>query len=290
MADTAPHDEVTQRTTGASLGGDEVAHFIDDPSGTPASVGVTVDAIGERSQQVVQVRTTDLTFNDNINATFGTGGDADIDYDSSDLKINPQVVGSGNVDIVAGDLDVLAGVVREVGVAISPIGVQDVWISAKNDIFPSTTGGCAALAKLELATDQDIQTLDFDGAAIEAAQFEKALPKGWNAGTITATFYWSSTATDTGDVDWRISGVSHANFEILTTAYGTPITVTDAYDSTANDIAISAATAAITIAGAGKSELGRFLVERVGSADTMSEDARLHGVMLHITTDAATDA
>ncbi len=154
-------------------------------------------------------------------------------------------------------------------------------------MWASTTGGCADLAKLELATDQDINTLDFDGAAIEAAQCEVPFPKNWNAGTITATFYWSSTATDTGDVDWRISGVSHADGEVLTGAYGSAITVTDANQSVANDTLISAATTAITIAGAGKSEFIRFLIERVGSADTASEDARLHGVMLHITTDAA---
>ena len=426
MADTAPHDEVTQRTTGASLQGDEVAHFIDDPAGTPTSVGVSVDAIGERAFQSTKTVTADLTLNDSVNLTLGTGGDADVDYDGSDLKINPQVVGSGNVDIVAGDLDILAGdviasgtilpagdtaaadnaalgytaaegailtgqgstnditikndadaavveiptgttnvdivgvatastfepdgdtaaadnaamgytaaegliltgqgstndvtikndadadvieiptgttnvdisagnldvlvgTVREAGVGISPIGVQDKWISVL-DMVPSTTGGCAALAKLELATDQDIQTLDFDGAAIEAAQFEIALPKDWDAGTITATFYWSSTAADTDDVDWRLSGVTIGDNVLLTTAYGAAITVTDAHNGADNEVNISAATAAITIAGAGKSELGRFLLERDGASDTMSEDARLHGIMLHLTTDAATAA
>lgn len=49
--------------------------------------------------------TGDLSFNDNVNATFGTGGDADIDYDGTDLTINPKVVGSGEVNI-AGDLEI----------------------------------------------------------------------------------------------------------------------------------------------------------------------------------------
>jgi hypothetical protein len=181
------------------------------------------------------------------------------------------------------------GTWQEGGVNISPIGVHDIWIGATG-MWESTTGGCAALAKTELATDQDIQTLDFDGAAIEAAQFNVSFPKNWNAGTITATFYWSSTAADTDDVDWRISGVSVGDNVLLTTAYGTAITVTDAHNGAANELNISAATAAVTINGAGKSEMCRFLIERVGSADTMTEDARLHGVMLHITTDASTAA
>ena len=186
------------------------------------------------------------------------------------------------------DQDIAAtGKWQEAGANISPIGIHDVYIPA-TAMWESTTGGCAAIAKLELATDQDIQTLDFDGAAVEAAQFSFALPKQWNAGTITATFYWSSTATDTGDVDWRLSGVSVGDGIVVTTAYGSAITVTDANQSVANDMLISDATGAITINGAGKSEFMRFLVERDGASDTASEDARLHGIMLHITTDAST--
>ena len=236
---------------------------------------------------VIHHRDGDHIYHDNIKLFFGTGSDASIIYDGSDLKIDPQVVGSGNADIANGNLDVLTGTVQEAGVDISPIGVHDIWVGA-SAMRESTTGGCATLAKIELATDQDIETLDFDGAAIEAAQFNVAFPKNWDAGVITATFYWSSSATDTDDVDWRISGVSFANSELLTTAYGSAITVTDAYDSAANDLAISAATANVTIAGATKSEMQRFLVERDGASDTMTEDARLHGIMLHITTDAAT--
>jgi len=171
----------------------------------------------------------------------------------------------------------------------SSIGLHDVWVGATG-MWESTTGGCAILAKTELATDQDIQTLDFDGAAIEAAQFEVPLPKNWNGGTITVTFHWSAAGTQTTDVDWRISGVSIGDNQVLTTAYGTAITVTDAHNGTAQDLNISADTAAVTIAGAGKGEFLRFLVERVGSADTMTQDARLHGVYLHFTIDATTAA
>ncbi len=46
-----------------------------------------------------------LTFNDNVKALFGTGSDASIYYDGTDMIIDPKEVGSGVVD-VQGALDV----------------------------------------------------------------------------------------------------------------------------------------------------------------------------------------
>jgi hypothetical protein len=43
---------------------------------------------------------------DNINLTFGTGSDATIDYDGTDLVINPAVVGSGDVVLTGGSLEI----------------------------------------------------------------------------------------------------------------------------------------------------------------------------------------
>jgi hypothetical protein len=50
------------------------------------------------SEGVSRTFTADMTFNDNVNLTLGTGGDVDIDYDGTDLIINARVVGTGNVD------------------------------------------------------------------------------------------------------------------------------------------------------------------------------------------------
>ena len=41
----------------------------------------------------------DHTYQDNVRATFGDSGDADIYYDGTDLRIDPQVVGSGSLSI-----------------------------------------------------------------------------------------------------------------------------------------------------------------------------------------------
>jgi hypothetical protein len=45
----------------------------------------------------------DMTFNDDVKLTLGTGGDADLYYDGTDVVLNPKVVGSG-VFSVSGDI------------------------------------------------------------------------------------------------------------------------------------------------------------------------------------------
>ena len=51
--------------------------------------GVTIDG--------TSTVTADMTFNDNIKVTLGTGGDADVYYDATDMVINTRVVGTGDL-------------------------------------------------------------------------------------------------------------------------------------------------------------------------------------------------
>ena len=46
--------------------------------------------------------TANLVVNDNINLLFGTGSDSSVDYDGTNLVIDPQVVGGGDIIINAG--------------------------------------------------------------------------------------------------------------------------------------------------------------------------------------------
>ncbi len=48
--------------------------------------------------------TADQTFNDNVNITLGTGGDADIYYDGTDMVVDTAVVGSGALSLSKGML------------------------------------------------------------------------------------------------------------------------------------------------------------------------------------------
>ena len=111
-------------------------------------------------------------------------------------------------------------------------------------------------------------------------------------GTVTAQFFWESTATDTDGVTWAIQGVAVSDNSSIDVAYGTAITVDDANQSAAEELLVSAESGAITISGTpADDDMSFFRVFRdVSDAnDTATEDATLIGVKLFITTDAQED-
>lgn len=145
--------------------------------------------------------------------------------------------------------------------------------------FPSTTNGCAAAAKTEYVTnDVDMYSLDFDTTADEFAQWTLAMPANWNAGTITARFYWTA-ASGSGTATFGLQGRSYADSDAIDQAWGTVQTATDTL-ITAADVHISAATSAITITGATAGELLQLRVIRDVSADTLGVDAKLLAVKI----------
>jgi hypothetical protein len=167
--------------------------------------------------------------------------------------------------------------------------LRSLWIPAAG-IRPSSTGGCAALALVATSANQpDISSLDFDATTAEYAQFWVRMPKNWNEGTITAQFYWSHAATTTNfGVRWGIQGVAVSDDDTIGVAYGTAQEVTDT-GGTTNDLYVSSATSAITIAGtpaAGDMCAFRVYRDPVNAGDTMAIDARLHGVAIFYTTDS----
>lgn len=139
---------------------------------------------------------------------------------------------------------------------------------------------------MELGTnDVDIYVLAFDPTSAEYAQVAVAMPSDWDGGTVTAVFYWLHGATDTNfGVVWGCQGRSYANDEALDQAFGTAQEVADT-GGTTNDLYISPATSAITIAGATASEYVQFRVYRdpTDESDDMAIDARLLGVMIAFT-------
>lgn len=169
------------------------------------------------------------------------------------------------------------------------VGVQDLYIPA-SAMWPKTTEGCATLAKTEVATSLvNIQTLDFNQTSNEHAQFTIVLPRKYNNGTITAVFYWTA-ASGSGTVRWGISGGAYSNDDALSTALGTEVTVDDTL-ITANDVHITSATSAVTLAGTpADGDFIAFQISRSPGSDTLDADAKLLGVSLRITTDAGTDA
>lgn len=195
-----------------------------------------------------------------------------------------RIVQSGVTGVVAAS--VLAGL----GVGV---GKHAVAIAA-GSMRPSATGGCAALAGIASAANQpDIVTLDFDPTTQEYAQFSLAMPKSWNEGTLTFKPIWSHPATTTNfGVVWDLQAVAISNDDAIATAFGTAQTSTDT-GGTTNDVYIGPESSAITVAGTPAAEdVVFFRLSRVtgNGSDTMAVDARLHGIVLFITTDAGNDA
>ena len=194
---------------------------------------------------------------------------------------------SGNADI---DGTLEADVLTVDGVAAKVAGLETIYVPA-TAMYPNTTSGCADIAQVELSNGPELKCLDFDPSSEENAQFTVCFPKSWNEGTITFQAFWTVTGTDTGTVAWGLSGVSIADDASVNTAFGTNVVATaKAFSGTSNDMTVSAASSAVTVASAAVDTQTYFQVMRDVSADSQAGDARLLGIKLFFTTDAKNDA
>jgi hypothetical protein len=190
---------------------------------------------------------------------------------------------------------VSAGIVAVEGSTIARItdvvGQQTIWVPA-GAMTARTTNG-AASGTVETSTNKVmLKTLDFDTTTQEFAQFAIQMPKGWDESTLICQFVWSHPSTTTNfGVVWAVEAVGLADDDAADSAFGTAVTATDT-GGTTNDVYISPETGAMTVAGSpGPEEWVVFQVKRNVSdgSDNMAVDARLHGVRIHYTTDAAKD-
>ena len=141
------------------------------------------------------------------------------------------------------------------------------------------------------SNDLTLGTGDFDTGAAEYMQVELIMPKSWDRGTVTARFYWTATGGgSTQTVRWTIAGVAASDGDSLNVAAGTAVYVDDTWQAN-NTLHVTAETGAMTIAGSPAAE--DLVVLQIGrdiANDNMGGDARLIGIALFITLNAATDA
>lgn len=172
------------------------------------------------------------------------------------------------------------------------VGQQTIWLPA-SAWTPTTTNG-AARGTVELATnDIMLNTLDFDTATLEKAQFSLQFPKSWDESTgLIMQPIWTHASTTTNfGVAWGIVSRAFANDDPLDTALGGEQLSVDT-GGTTNDLYIGPESSAHTVQGSPGAEEFTVLeiFRKVGDAgDTMAIDARLLGVRLHFTTDAVRD-
>lgn len=155
-------------------------------------------------------------------------------------------------------------------------------------MWPSTTSGMADNTKVESATNkQNLYFLDAsDSSSKLYCEATIGMPSDWDGGTVTAQFIWLANSTSTNAVVWGLQGRSYGDAETLDQAFGTAQEVSDANGSTANQVRISSATSAITLAGTpAAGELVHFRAYRdsANGSDTLAATARLIGIILSYT-------
>jgi hypothetical protein len=172
-------------------------------------------------------------------------------------------------------------------------GRHAVYIAA-GAMQPALSAGSSGLTPLSVGASQpEIATLNFDATTQESAHFSLTMPKSWNEGTVTFAPIWSHASTTTNfGVVWSLRAVAFSNDDTMAASFGTAVNSTDT-GGTTNDLYVGPESSAMTIGGSPAAEDTVFFrMDRVPSdgGDTIAIDARLHGIVLFITTDAETDA
>jgi hypothetical protein len=211
-------------------------------------------------------------------AGAGGGGDAvDVTYD-------PTASGLTATDVQAA-IDEVAAAGGGGG-----IGRQTIWIPA-SAMIPRTTNGPAS-GTLEMATNKNmVKTLDFDATTAEYAQFDIAMPKSWDCGDLFFKAFWSHAATTTNfGVVFTLEGLGMGDTDLLDAAFVSPQSVTDTGGAT-NWLYISPESSTAVNSGSFPGDLTAFRISRnpADAGDTLAVDARLHGVQIFYTAEAATD-
>lgn len=220
-----------------------------------------------------------------------------VDHSSVDITAGSGLTGGGDLtstrtlNVGAGTGITVNANDVQIATAYNPVGKHSVYVPAHAMVARTSSGAASGTA--ETSTNKVMfETLDFDTSADEFAQFFIRMPKGWNESTVTAIFIWShaSTATNFG-VAWGLQGVAMGDGDAGDAAFGAAVVTTDT-GGTTDDIYQSAESSAITVGGTPAE--GDWVVFQVyrdvsDAGDTLAVDARLHGVLLLYTIDAASD-
>ena len=198
--------------------------------------------------------------------------------------------GETNVDININPKG--TGVLKSATAAVKIAGTETMWVPA-SAMYATETNGADAQQVETTALRPDMKVMDFADTADDHAQFSVAFPKSWNEGTITYQCFWTPSTTNTGDCIFGLQAVSCGDSDTIDVAFGTAVNITDAGIGTVEDQQVSAVSSAVTIAGSpAVDQQTYFQIFRDANAggDTFTGVARLLGIKIFFTTDAANDA
>jgi hypothetical protein len=229
--------------------------------------------------ELLKVTATASAVNELTLANMGTGA-------------NPTITASGETNVGINLVPKGTGVLQGAGSALKIAGLETMWVPA-GAMYGADTNGADAQQVETTAIRPDMKVLDFDAGTNEFAQFSVAFPKSWNEGTVTYQVYWTPSNTNTGNCLFQLQGVAIGDGDTIDVAYGTAVTVTDAGIGTVEDQQISPVSGAVTIAGSpavGEQTYFQLLRLAADGSDTFTGDARVLGIRIFFTTDAANDA
>jgi len=184
-----------------------------------------------------------------------------------------------------------SGVLKSGTAAVKIAGTETIWVPAQA-MFGTTTNGADAQAVETTATRPELKVLDFDASTAEYAQFSIAMPKSWNLGTVTYQVFWSPGNTNTDNCIFGLQGLACTEGDTADAVFGTAQEVTDAGIGTVEDVQMTSVSSAMTIAGSPADDDQCFFQlyrDAADGSDTFTGDARVLGIKLFYTTDAAND-
>ena len=261
------------------------------------------NAIGDGTLELLKFVETGSAVNELTITNNSTGNNPILSATGTDTNVGITLTPKGTGEIVIGtaNLNYAGTAVTATGAELNKLagvgtlkqaGLETIWIPA-SAMYGATTNPADAQQVETTALRPDMKVLDFDASTDEFAQFSVAFPKSWNEGTVTYQVYWTPSNTDTGNCIFGLQGVAIGDDDTIDVVYGTAVDITDAGIGTVEDQQVSAVSGAITIAGSpAVDQQTYFQLYRDANAggDTYTGDARVLGIKIFYTTDAANDA
>lgn len=310
--------KLLQNSTGATLGDTGKAVFLGLKISTATTAGVvTNDAngnlLGGQTINGTSVTTKgDLQGFSTVAARIPVGNNNEVlTADSTQTLGVKWAAASGTNVTTKGDLQTYSTTgdrlaVGANGTVLTPDSAQTTglkWVAPIKSIYlsagggmPSTSTPCVGATTFEQASNYNIMYgLGFVHTSNTYADWVVVMPENYNASTVTAKAYFTIPAgaiTTSNTVIFKIAGRAYGNSETLDAAMGTAVATTYTFTAsdTNNDLLISPATSAITIAGTpAGGELVTIRVYRDTATDTHDSTVQLIGIKLYYTTNSPTE-